>query len=116
MAGTDEREPIKVQAPWAMKRMETTNEGTISVTNETPTVDLLPDTPAPEQPPLVEECVITERFCDGGPGHPFSLFINYRCGICDKFYRIALDGVFGPGDRVIQCECHASIRLNLIFD
>jgi len=46
MGGTD---PIKVQAPWAMKRMETNLAGKIIVTDEKPTVDLLPDQPAPEQ-------------------------------------------------------------------
>ncbi len=114
MVDTD-RKPIKIQAPWAMKRMETTNEGKVTVSNETPTVDLLPDAPAPEQPPLVEECVITERFCDGGPGHPFSLYVNYRCPICDQTYRIALDNIW-PGNKVVECECHEKITLPLVFD
>jgi len=111
MAG---HEPIKIQAPWVMRRMESRHDGII-VTDETPTVDLLPDKPAPEQPPLVE-CVITETFCDGGPGHPFSLFVNYKCSKCRKSYRVALDGVFGPGNKIIQCECGKSITLPLAFD
>jgi hypothetical protein len=110
MAG---HEPIK--APWVMKRMEV-HGGKIVVTDETPTVDLLPDPPVPEQAPLVEECVITERFCDGGPGHPFSLFVNYQCGVCDQSYRVALDGVFGPGNKIIKCECGEKILLPLAFD
>ncbi len=113
MVGTDE--PIKIQAPWAMQRMETRNDGKIIVTDETPTVDLLPDPPVREQPPLAKTCVVTEKFCDGGPGHPFSLFVNYRCGVCDQSYRVALDGVFGPGNRVIQCECGENVTLPLAF-
>ena len=113
MVGTDE--PIKIQAPWAMQRMETRNDGKIIVTDETPTVDLLPDPPVPEQPPLAKDCTVTDKFREGH-GHPFSLFINYRCPICDQFHRIALDNVFGPGNRVIRCECGEKVTLGLQFD
>jgi len=107
---------IKIQAPWVMKRMESNSAGKITVTDETPTVNLLPDPPAPEQPPLAEHCVVTEKFCDGGPGHPFSLFVNYQCSVCNQHHRIALDNVPGPGNRVIQCECGAKATLPLTFD
>jgi hypothetical protein len=110
--------PPKATGTWVMKRMETTNDGKISVTDENSVVDFreIPNKPAPEQQPLAKDCTVTEKFRDGGPNHPWSIFVNYRCGICDQFFRVALDNVFGPGDRVIQCECRASIRLNLIFD
>lgn len=37
--GADERESVVTQAPWANRRMEVTNGGNITVTNERPTVD-----------------------------------------------------------------------------
>ncbi len=104
--------PIK--APWSMKRMESNSAGKITVTEETPTVDLLPDPPAPEQPPLAD-CKVTEAFQDGGPGHSWSLFVNYQCSVCNQHHRIALDNITGPGNRVIQCECRESITLPLSF-
>ncbi len=105
---------IKVQAPWAMKRMVTNHEGKITVTNENPIE--IPDKPKEPEPPLATQCVVTEKFRDGGPGHPFSLFVNYRCLSCDQSYRVALDGVFGPGNRIVKCECGAKTTLPLAFD
>src|SRR6266481_1156562 len=64
----------------------------------------IPDAPVPEQPPLATDCIVTDKFCEG-QGHPFSLFVNYTCPICDQFHRIALDRVPGPGNRIVQCEC-----------
>jgi hypothetical protein len=43
---------IKIQAPWTMKRLETDSAGKITVSDETPTVDLLPDPPKEPEPPL----------------------------------------------------------------
>ncbi len=66
------------QAPWAMKRMETNSTGKTTVTEEKPTVDLLPDPPAPEKPPLAEECVVTDVFRDGGPLAILFLYDHFR--------------------------------------
>ena len=107
MAGT-----IKIRAPWVMKRMETNLAGKITVSNETPTVDLLPDPPAPEQPPLAKHCVVTEAFRGSSPNHPSSVFVNYGCPKCSKSFRIALDNAW-PGNKIIQCECGESITLPL---
>src|SRR6266436_792354 len=49
----------------------------------------IPDTPVPEQPPLAKHCVVTDKFREGH-GHPFSLFVNYTCPVCNQFHRIAL--------------------------
>jgi len=110
MAGT-----IKIQAPWAMKRMETTNEGKVIVSNESTTVDLLPDAPVPEQPPLAQYCVVTDKFRDGGPNFPWSIFVNYVCPVCNQSHRVVLDSVFAPGNKIIQCECGEKITLPLAF-
>ncbi len=78
-------------------------------------IDEIPDTPVPEQPPLAKHCIVTDKFREGH-GHPFSLFVNYTCPVCNQFHRIALDNIPGPGDRIVQCECGKSITLPLAFD
>ncbi|SRR6266481_7399752 len=75
----------------------------------------IPDKPKEPEPPLATNVIVTEKFREG-PGHPFSLFINYRCPICDQFHRIALDGVFGSGNRIFRCECGEKVTLHLQFD
>jgi predicted Zn finger-like uncharacterized protein len=97
-----------------MKRMETNSAGNIIVTEEKPIE--IPDKPKEPEPPLADKCVVTDKFCDGGPGHPFSLFVNYRCPSCDQSYRIALDNIPGPGNKIVQCECGNKITLPLAFD
>jgi hypothetical protein len=73
----------------------------------------IPDAPVPDQPPLAKDCVVTDKFPrDHGL---WSVFVNYRCSICDQSHRIALD-VLGPGNKIIQCECNEQITIPLEFD
>ena len=74
----------------------------------------IPESPKQPEPPFAK-VVITGKFQDGFR-HPFSVFIKYECPICNKTYRVGLENVPGPGNKVIRCECGNEITLDLAFD
>ncbi len=74
----------------------------------------LPEVPKQPEPPFAK-VIITGKF-QNGFRHPFSMFVRYECPICKKTYRVGLENISGPGNKVIRCECGNEITLDLAFD
>jgi hypothetical protein len=66
------------------------------------------------EPPLAEHCVVTSKL-QAGFGHPYSLFVDYKCPLCNKGFKVGLDNISGPGKKLYLCECGGTITLPLQF-